>query len=136
MLAALAAAVLAAGCAATQASEAPVERAQRIEPLLQAAGFQVLKADTPERRAQLAALTPLQIRFTPEQGRMRYWFADPYYCNCIYTGDQAQYAAYEKTAEQSQLAGQQDLLTQMTVDAATSRENMTFLAWPADEIFY
>src|SRR5512143_4104771 len=65
ILAALAASIAAAGCAATQVPETPIERAQRIEPMLNAAGFRVLPADTPERRSQLASMTPLQIRFTP-----------------------------------------------------------------------
>jgi hypothetical protein len=136
ILAALAASVAAAGCAATQVPETPIERAQRIEPMLNAAGFRVLPADTPERRSQLASMTPLQIRFTPHEGRMQYWFADPYYCNCLYIGNDKAYDAFAKELEQIQIANQQEMAAQMNEDAAAEQENMTFMAWPADEIFY
>lgn len=136
IVAALAASIAGAGCAATQVPETPIERAQRIEPMLNAAGFRVLPADTAERRVRLSSMTPLQIRFTPLNGKMQYWFADPYYCNCLYAGDEKAYAAYEKALEQIQVANQGEMTSQMNQAAASSRQNMTFMASPADEIFY
>lgn len=120
------------GCATS--GETPVERALRIEPMLAGAGFQVVPADTPERKAQLQSLTPLEIRFTPDDGKMHYWFADPYHCKCIYSGNEAAYAAYEGVREQQMLANESDMAEQM--NEAVAQESMTFMASPADEIFY
>src|SRR4029077_2402291 len=74
------------GCATQQ--ETPIERALRIEPMLSSAGFRAVPGDTPARKAQLQSLTPLEIRFTPYDGKMHYWFADPYHCKCIFSGNQ------------------------------------------------
>jgi hypothetical protein len=97
--------IVAAGCASQQ--ETPVQRAQHSEQLLSAAGFRALPADTPARQAKLQSLTPLKIRFFPHNGKMHYWYADPYYCNCIFSGNQESYDAYEAIRTKQQLANEQ-----------------------------
>ena len=124
---------LALGCAPQQ--ETPVQRAQRLEPLLSAAGFHMHPADTPARQTQLNSLTPLKVRFYPYNGKMHYWFADPYYCNCIFAGNEAAYDAYQRERLQQQLASQQEMSAQMNEDAA-QQENMNFMMWPPEPFFY
>lgn len=124
--------IIAAGCA-TQ--ETPAQHAQRIEPMLSAAGFHVHPADTPARQAQLQSLTPLKMRFYPRNGTMHYWYADPYYCQCIFGGNEQAYGAYERIRLQQQMENQQEMAARMNEDAA-AQENMDFMAWPADPYFY
>jgi hypothetical protein len=124
-------ALFAIGCA-TQ--ESPVERALRIEPMLSAAGFRATPADTPARKAQLQGMTPLEIRFTPREGKMLYWFADPYHCRCVFSGNQEAYEAFERAREQKQVANQEEITEEM--NQAAAQETMTFMTSPANEIFY
>ena len=112
-----------------------MQHAQRIEPMLSAAGFHVLPADTPARQAELNSLTPLKMRFYPRDGKMHYWYADPYYCNCIYSGNEKAYDAYQRIRLQQQMANQEELSARMSEDAA-AQENMNLMAWPAPEFFY
>jgi hypothetical protein len=121
-----------ASCARQQ--ETPIERALRMEPLLSSAGFQALPGDTPARKAQLQSLTPLEIRFTPYDGKMHYWFADPYHCKCIFSGNQEAYAAYERVLEHQRIANQEEMTAEM--NEAVVQTPMTFMVAPADEIFY
>ena len=58
---------------------------------LTAAGFQARPADTPEKRAQLAALTPRKVLWRPQDGQNRYVYADPTRCKCLYVGGEEQY---------------------------------------------
>ena len=83
--------MLLAGCA-----ETPQERAARIEPMLSAAGFQMLPADTPQRIAETQRLTPLKVRYYLDNGKPRYWFNDPVNCHCVYVGGQKNYQQYEQ----------------------------------------
>jgi hypothetical protein len=124
--------IAAVGCA-TQ--ETPTQHAQRVEPMLSAAGFHVLPADNPARQQQLQSLTPLKIRFFPHNGKMHYWYADPYYCNCIYSGNEAAYDAYQRIKLQQQMANQDEMAAEMNEQAA-SQEYMNAMSWPANEVFY
>jgi hypothetical protein len=123
-----------AGCAAQQ-PETPTQHAQQVEPILSAAGFHALPADTPARKAELNRLTPLKMRFFPRNGQMHYWYADPYYCNCIYSGSEKAYDTYQRLRLQQQMANQEEMSSQMNEDAA-AQENMNFMMWPANEVFY
>ncbi len=121
---------LAAGCA-----ETPAERAQRIEPMLAAAGFHMHPADTSAREAQLKNVTPLKVRYYPHDGKPHYWFADPVYCDCIYIGNEAAYDAYERLRLQQRMVNQEQMAAAMNEDAA-QQEQMNFMMWPADPFFY
>jgi hypothetical protein len=119
------------GCA-TQ--ETPTQRAQRIEPMLAAAGFHVHPADTPARVANLQTLTPLKVSFAPKDGKMRYWFADPIYCQCLYVGNEETYDRYQQLRLQQKLAEEQQETAQIN-ESAAMQEQMDFGMWN-DPFFY
>ena len=112
------------GCA-TQ--ETPEQRAQRIEPMLAAAGFRAHPADSPAKLQNLQAMTPLKVRFTAKDGKMHYWFADPVYCTCLYTGGQDAYEHYQQLRLQQKTAEQEQETAEMNESAAS--EEMNFGAW-------
>jgi hypothetical protein len=85
-----------------QACTIPVNR-PLMESLLTQAGFQVRRADTPERLANIQALTPLKLERHDRDGVPHYVFADPKGCQCVYVGDAAAYARFQKLAQESQL---------------------------------
>ena len=100
----------------------PAERAQALEPMLSAAGFRILPADSPDKQEKLAGLDPLKVSYyVGRTGTLHYFMADPYYCKCMYIGDEQAYQKYEQyklnekferqTAEvtQAQLQTQQEL---------------------------
>jgi len=70
------------GCAAIRRHEAA-----STEQLLAAAGFQILPADNPERVHDLAVMPPLKIVARSQDNSVRYTFADPYKCRCVYVAD-------------------------------------------------
>jgi hypothetical protein len=83
-------AFLAAACANSEA-EAPNNG-----DLLAAAGFVQRKADTPERIAALKSLPPHQFVVRNSNGSVKYMYADPIACNCIYVGGQLAYNQYRQ----------------------------------------
>jgi hypothetical protein len=102
--------------------ETPQQRAERIEPMLSAAGFKMKQADTPERVAKLNSLPSLKVRYTPKDGKFIYWLADPKFCNCLYVGDEAAYQQYQKLRLQAQIAQQQRDTAEMNQEAAMDAE--------------
>jgi hypothetical protein len=84
---------------------------QRTEQLLAAAGFEMKLADTPEKLANLSALTPRRTLIPQERdNRLYYVFADPDLCKCLYVGTAMQYqrALQESFASDQAIAiGQQ-----------------------------
>lgn len=114
--------------------ETPTQRAQRIEPMLAAAGFHVHPADTPARIQNLQTMTPLKVSFAPKDGKMRYWFADPVYCQCLYVGNQETYDRYQQIRLQQKLVEEQQETAQINQSAAM-QEQMNFGMWN-DPFFY
>ena len=108
-------------------AETPQQRAQRIEPILAAAGFRAHPADSPAKLQHLQAMTPLKVKFTPKDGKMRYWFADPVYCTCLYTGGQDAYEQYEQIRLQQKTAEQEQETAEM--NESTAAEEMDLGAW-------
>jgi hypothetical protein len=97
------------GCAAIDKSEAKSE-----DKMLVAAGFQMLPADNPKRVATLKSMPPLKLQYhVNKDGKPLYWYADPYNCNCIYTGDGAAYQKFEEMSEQREIA-------ELNAEAATN----------------
>lgn len=87
------------GCAALSQSEKPTpqQTAARIEPMLAAAGFAMLPADTAERQNQLSTLPPLTVSYyVGRKGKLHYWMADPEFCKCMYLGTEEAYQKYEQ----------------------------------------
>ena len=88
-----------AGCAAIQRSEA-----RDTEQLLAAAGFQAKPAETPEKLANLKTMPPRQLVARSKDGNFVYTYADPDYCQCLYVGGPQEYSAYQRLAEQKEIA--------------------------------
>jgi hypothetical protein len=95
----IAIAFLAAACARSEA-EAPATG-----NLLTAAGFVQRNADSPERIAALKSLPPHQFVIRNSYGSIKYLYADPIACDCIYVGGQRAYDQYrQKMASQHSAA--------------------------------
>lgn len=120
--------IMVTGCA-TQ--ETPMQRAQRIEPMLSAAGFHMKPASTAEQQATLQGMTPLKVRFYPLDGKMHYWFADPVYCDCLFAGNQEAYQRYEQIRLQQHEVRAQEQTAEMNEDAA-QEEQMNWMMWPGE----
>jgi hypothetical protein len=97
-----------AGCASLIRQD-PNVTAQTMEPMLEAAGFQRLAADTPEKLAHLKTLPPLKLTKHTSNGKVQYWYADPYYCQCLLVGDWQAYQAVQRDlAQQDAVRSEQD----------------------------
>ena len=102
-----------AGCGSIQPPPpTPEQQAEQLEPMLSAAGFRMLPADTPERQKQLESLLPLQVLYyVGKTGTLHYYMADPFYCKCMYVGSEENYQKYERLKLNQQLVskGRRDL---------------------------
>jgi hypothetical protein len=95
-------------CSALAACAA--QRIENREDLMAAAGFTVIPANTPDRESEL--LTLPRDRFvmrTATNGQLEYVFADPMDCNCLYVGNQGNYAAFRSELFQQHLANEAEL---------------------------
>ena len=119
----LIAAILAAactGCSLLQPS--PQQRAEELDPMLSAAGFKMIPANTPQKMATLDKLPPLKVKFyTGKDGNLRYWLADPYDCHCLYLGDESAYQRYEQLRLQNRMIKEQQEAAEANLQAS---ENM------------
>lgn len=64
--------------------------------LLAEAGFVRRDADMPDRIAALKALPPHQFVLRNSNGSVKYMYADPTECDCIYVGGQRAYDQYRQ----------------------------------------
>ena len=118
------------GCA-----ESSQHRAQRLEPMLSAAGFHMLPPDTPQREQELASHTPLKMRYHFSNGKPHYWFADPYVCNCVYVGNEAEFQKYQQLKIQQQTAQREEEAAAMNENAA-QEEQFNWMLWPPGPFAY
>lgn len=81
----------------------------RMEALMIKAGFQVRRADTPERLAHLKTLAPRTLVRHERDGTPYYVYADPDGCECIYVGNEAAYRRLRTLAQESQAAAVKEL---------------------------
>jgi hypothetical protein len=100
-----------AGCASLQ-----LQDTQATERMLDAAGFQVKAADTPEKVAHLQALTPGKIIRREHNGQASYIYVDRTLCHCLYAGTEEQYQAYRTLARQQASADEAALVTEESSD--------------------
>ncbi len=107
------------GCASLQPQPpTPQQQAEQIEPMLSAAGFRMLPADTPERQKQLDSLLPLQVQYyIGKTGNLHYWMADPDYCKCMYIGTEEAYLKYEKLKLDEQFQEKEGEISQRELEA-------------------
>lgn len=113
-----------AGCGLVGPS--PEKQAAQIEPMLAAAGFKSMPADTPEKLAALQKLTPIRLTYSIRGGKPHYWYADPYRCQCIWFGDEARYQRYETLKVQSDIAQSNLATARMEEGAAQVDEQMEY----------
>ncbi|MGH7814520.1 MAG: hypothetical protein ACREQI_11045 [Candidatus Binataceae bacterium] len=112
-----------AGCAALNPPPTPQQQAARIEPMLSAAGFLMLPADTAEKQQTLDRLLPLQVQYyVGKTGNLRYWMADPYYCRCMFTGSERAYQLYEQMRLNQRLAKKEEAASVAELEARQEEE--------------
>jgi len=112
------------GCGSLQPKPpTPEQQAEQIEPMLSAAGFRMLPADTPERQQQLESLLSLQVQYyIGKTGNLHYWMADPDYCKCMYIGTEEDYQKYEKLKLDEQFQAKEGEISQQTLEAQQLEE--------------
>jgi hypothetical protein len=104
--------------------ETPQQRAQRIEPILAAAGFNMIPADSDNKKTIVSSLAPLKLHYyIGKDGKPHYWFADPYECNCVYRGDETAYQRYQNLRLQQKMVAEQERAAELNQNAA-SQMNM------------
>ncbi len=86
--------------------------------MLSAAGFNMLPADNDQKIRAIQSLPPLKMRYYAKDGQLTYWFADPDYCHCVYTGNEAAYQRYQNLKIQSQMAQQAEIAAEANEEAA------------------
>ncbi|HTR63618.1 MAG TPA: hypothetical protein VMH37_18045 [Candidatus Binataceae bacterium] len=98
--------------------ETPEQKAQQIEPMLSAAGFVMLPADTEKRQQQLENLPPLKVSYyVGRTGKLHYWMADPKYCKCMYLGSEQAYQRYEQMRLQAKWQQQENETARTDLEA-------------------
>lgn len=118
-------AVVLAGCAVFGPS--PQQRAAKVEPMLAAAGFRAIPADTPDKLARLQQMKPpLRLTYSIRGGTPHYWYADPYRCQCLYLGDEARYQRYETLRVQADIAETEKATAVMEENASSVDEQMDY----------
>ena len=96
------------------------------ERMLSAAGFKMQFADTPQKLANVQAMTQRKVVPHDKDGAVYYAYADAEFCKCLYLGSENAYQQYEKMAIQQNIA-------EMNRNAAEMNENasMNWGAWGA-----
>ena len=105
--------VLLGGCTWLEKQEAKSD-----ENLLTAAGFRIKPADSPQRAEQLATMPPLQMQQRITDGNVVYTYADPYRCQCLYVGNEANYQEYKRLGVEQQIAQENMAASMAAEDAA------------------
>ena len=116
-----------AGCGSIQPPPpTPEQQAEQLEPMLSAAGFRMLPADTPEHQQQLQSLVPLQVNYyIGKTGKMHYYMAGPNYCKCMYIGSEQNYQKYEQLKLNQQLVAKEGEISREDLEAQ-QMEDMDF----------
>jgi hypothetical protein len=110
-------------CGSIKPPPSPIDQAARLEPMLSAAGFRMLPADTPEKQEQLKTLLPLQVQYyVGKTGTIHYWMADPFYCKCMYIGSEQAYQKYQQFKLNEQISAQDALAAREGVEAVQDED--------------
>ena len=99
IIAIVATGLLLTGCAALEKSDA-----MDTERLLAASGFKMKLANTPEKLANITAMTQRTVVPHDKNGTVYYAYADAEFCKCIYLGTEKNYQQYEKIAVERRIA--------------------------------
>ncbi len=113
-----------AGCSSMEPQPpTPQQQAEQLEPMLTAAGFRMLPADTPQRQQQLASLVPLSVNYyVGRTGNLHYYMADPDYCKCMYIGTEENYQQYQKLKLNQQFEAKEGEISQQNLEAEQLQE--------------
>jgi hypothetical protein len=114
-----------AGCGSIKPPQPPTpeQQAEQVEPLLAAAGFRMLPADTPQRRQQLASLVPFDVNYyVGKTGTLHYYMADPDFCKCMYIGTEENYQQYERLKLNQQFQAKEGELSRENLEAIQLQE--------------
>ncbi len=77
-----------------------IRKAQKTEPLLDSSGFKSMPIDSPAKQKVIGGLQPVTFNRLAHHGKIHYWFADPYYCHCVYVGDELAYLRYKQAKKE------------------------------------
>ncbi len=80
----------------TAHKEALRQRTLETEGTLSSAGFRYVSGEKVANFERLSSSVPDRIRYYIDNGRFRYWFADPEFCRCMFEGDEAAYQRFER----------------------------------------
>ena len=103
---------------ALAACQTPQQAVAGKEDNLAAAGFIVRPADTPQRQAMLSKLPANHFVQRVRGDDVRYVYADPVVCHCLYVGSQQAYGQYKANMQQQHLADEQQMTASMYSDPA------------------
>jgi hypothetical protein len=74
------------------------------EQVLTAGGFQIKRADTPEKTAEIREM-PQRRLVVSNHGEQPFWmYADAEFCKCLYVGNQSAYQRFQKLSQRRQVA--------------------------------
>jgi hypothetical protein len=119
--------VLCVGCALL-----PRQKSKQTEAMLSAAGFTIKAADTPEKRAALAAKPQRKIKFLRRHGKTYFAYVDADGCGCAYLGDQVAYQKYLGMLDQQRTAGEDSDAPEVDEDAAIVEDDGIWESWGGD----
>ncbi len=105
-----------AGCAVVKEVQKN-ETADR-EQLLAAAGFKVRPADTPEKLANLEAMSQRKLLIHEHNGKTYYVYADDLNCKCLYVGNQRAYDRFQQLQVERQIVAQERMIAEVNTGAA------------------
>lgn len=106
-----------------EGKETPEQKAAQMEPMLSAAGFVMLPADTEQRKQQLENLPPLEVSYyVGRTGKLHYWMVDPKYCKCLYLGSEQAYQRYEQMRLQAKWQQQENQTARTDLEAEQQEE--------------
>jgi hypothetical protein len=118
VIATFSAAIVGCGSIKPPAPPTPEQQAEQLEPMLAAAGFRMLPADTPERQQQLASLVPFNVNYyIGKTGTLHYYMADPDFCKCMYVGTEENYQQYEKLKLNQQFESKEGEISRENLEA-------------------
>ncbi|RUQ36848.1 MAG: hypothetical protein EKK71_07035 [Candidatus Competibacteraceae bacterium] len=86
--------------------------------MLAAAGFNAVPANSPQKMAELQKLPPYQVLMRFHNSKPVYVYADPAFCQCLYTGNEPAYQNYRRLAIEQNIANEQYMAAQMNENAA------------------
>jgi hypothetical protein len=123
LVAALSVALLRCGSIQPPPPPTPEQQAEQLEPMLAAAGFRMLPADTPERQQKLQTLVPFDVNYyVGRTGNLHYYMADPVYCKCMYIGSEENYQQFEKLKLNQQFQAKEGEISREDLEAQQMEE--------------